>query len=678
MTKTTKSLLHIYLLLLWLVGLFLPIHSVQAADQQEIFTFEQLSYGDRTAIGMFGSLEYYFPVPQDQVVTAAQMDLIISHSHLLRSNRSTLTVFVNDIAVSSVRLDDENIERAKLSFALPTDIFQDSPQRASGYTIRLQFYMRLTDLICEEGTNPALWATVHKESTLSLQTTPRSSSADLALWPYPLLVAGQNDPQQLTFHIQPQADEEAYQAALTMAAAFGRQTRGLQPVFAASHDPITTTGRQIAIGYQQTDAPATLRLESTSQRTVLFLDGSSPSLLARQLADPEQRALLRGETAQLVSAPDPSLLPQTWAWQREAATFAQLGASDRTLQGVGQQSATFYFTHPKGWELTTEKIYLDLHVTFSPLLHRNQSGIRVRINGLDVGGFSFEQVGPEAFYRIPLPADVLTVTHGPRYTHELTVEIIATQYLAQNACEPVYSENAWTTIHADSYFYLPHASLPLPDASLFPYPFVQANEVTPMTFVLPPSPTDGEIAAALELAHLIGQVSYDPLPEFQVRFADSQATPLQGHLILIGTPERNPLVAAAEAKRPQEERGLVTAALTPGVHANIKEFPSPWDRGHYLLIISGEEEALVLAARALSHPLPSGSIFAIGKDGEAAVVKRLVPPPGLPQPLRQTRSPLIPPPQTWQVIIGVSLLTLFATVIAVLLYRRAVRGKSKE
>lgn len=674
-----RRLISLFLTLFYLAWLMLPVASVQAQEEMRL-TFEQLGYGDRTALGMFGSLEYYFAVPQDRIVKAAELNLILSHSPLLRSNRSTLTLFVNDVAVSSIRLDESNQERAQISFSLPTEAFQDTPQRASGYAIRLQFYMRLTDLVCEESTNPALWSTVHKESTLLLKMAPRSPSADLALWPYPLLAAGRRDAQLLTFHFRPQATEEDYRAALTLAAALGRQTRGLQPLFAASHDSLQTSGQQIAIGFQPGNSAGTLaslRLESTPKRTVLFLDGNQPSLLAQQLADPEQRALLRGETVRLVSMPDASLFPQNWAWKQGAATFAQLGATERTVRGVGLQSVVFYFTRPKGWELRTEKIFLDLHVTFSPFLQRNQSGIRVRINGLDMGAFSFEQVEAGAFYRIPLPADLLTVTYGPRYTNDLTVELIVSQHLVQTACEPIHSENAWTTIHADSYFYLPYVQLPLPDVSLFPHPFVRPEEASRLTFVLPVAPTDAEVAAALEVAHLIGQASYGPLPEFQVHFAED-ASPLKGNLILIGTPERNPLVAVAEEKRPSDERGLVSAALLEKVQANLKEFSSPWDRESFLLIISGEEEGMVLAARALARPLPSGSILAVGPDGQVALVKRLVPPPGLPEPLRQMRQPLLPAPKTWQVLLSVLLLTIIAIVVAVLIYRRSGRAVENE
>jgi len=142
--------------LLVAVGRAQPVEAAEPTALTE--PFSELGYGDRTASTTFGSLEYYFPVPQNWILQeGTALDLVISHSPLLQSNRSTLTIIVNDVSVFSTRLDETNVARGELHIPLPTDAFGDSPARADGYIVRLQFYMRLTDLVCEETTNPALW-----------------------------------------------------------------------------------------------------------------------------------------------------------------------------------------------------------------------------------------------------------------------------------------------------------------------------------------------------------------------------------------------------------------------------------------------------------------------------------------------------------------------------------------
>ena len=676
-----KRLLVLYRLgivcaLLMVVGYAQP---VEAASSTLTLSFSELGYGDRTATTMFGSLEYYFPVPQDWILQdGTALNLVVSHSSLLKSNRSTLTVMVNDVSVFSTQLDEGNAVRGRLHIPLPSGGFGDAPTRADGYTVRLQFYMRLTDLVCEETTNPALWATVHSDSSLTLAATPRPPADDLALLPYPFIVRNTREPEaSLTFALKPSPSTDELAAALTMAAYLGQQSPAQPLILNARLDgQVGPRGNHVAIGFSPepeiATGPAVISLASDSSgRSTLALTGQSPLLAAQAMAQPVLPSQLSGRTAIVRGLADPSLQPATWPWYRDAATFAQLGATDRTVRGVGDQVTTFYFKRPAGWDLTFDKIFLDLHLTYSPLLLSHQSGVRVRINGYDVGAISFDQDRPDSgFYRIPLPADLLNVTPDARHSDDLIVEIIAQQHVHQIECEPAHPENAWTTVHADSYFYLPHSNLPLPDVSTFPYPFVQPSCDGPqkVTIGLPLPPTPGELAAALTLAQTIGGRTFGPLPAIAVVAADSTMDP-SGHLILVGAPERNPLIADVEAKRPSDERGLVQTLVTADAIANLKEFPSLWESGKSVLILSSQEEGLPLAAQSLEDTLPSAFILAVRADGSVEPIKREVSPPTLPAPLTQTRVPLLPQPEAWQVVVGVLVVTMIAIVVAVVAFR---------
>jgi len=670
--------------LLVAVGRAQPVEAAEPTALTE--PFSELGYGDRTASTTFGSLEYYFPVPQNWILQeGTALDLVISHSPLLQSNRSTLTIIVNDVSVFSTRLDETNVARGELHIPLPTDAFGDSPARADGYIVRLQFYMRLTDLVCEETTNPALWTTVHSDSSLTMVATSRLPADDLALLPYPFIVRNAPEPDtSMTFALPPSPSADEVATALTVAAYLGQQSPAQPLAISASlGGQIARSGNHVAIGFSPEPeiptGPAVISLVSDSYgQSILTLGGDSPLLAAQAIAQPMLRSQLSGRTAVVRGLPDPSLLPATWPWHRDAATFAQLGATDRTVRGVGEQVGAFYFKRPAGWDLTADKIFLALHLSSSPLLLPHQSGVRVRVNGYDVGAISFEQDQPDdGFYRIPLPADLLNVTPDARYTDDLIVEITALQHVYQIECEPTHPENAWTTIHADSYFYLFHDDLPLPDVSTFPYPFVQPSEPQTVTVGLPLPPTPGELSAALTLAQNIGRSTFGPLPDIAVVPADSAAGP-SGHVILIGTPERSPLVAAVEAKRPSGERGLVQTLVTGDAVANLKEFPSPWESGKFVLILSGQEEGLMLAAQALEKTLPSASILSVRADGGTEPIEREVSPPELPGPLTETRRRLLPKPETWQVVVGVLVITLIAIVVIVVgsrLLRRKGKGE---
>src|SRR5690348_16941209 len=96
----------------------LPTAAADAAPQ----SFHDLGYGDQSARGMYGSLDYFFPVPAGQVPGAgSQIDLLFSHSPLLAPDRSTLTARVNGQSVASAFLTKDNVDHGQLRVVLPTD-----------------------------------------------------------------------------------------------------------------------------------------------------------------------------------------------------------------------------------------------------------------------------------------------------------------------------------------------------------------------------------------------------------------------------------------------------------------------------------------------------------------------------------------------------------------------------
>ncbi|MBI3964977.1 MAG: cellulose biosynthesis cyclic di-GMP-binding regulatory protein BcsB, partial [Chloroflexi bacterium] len=127
------------LLLLGLLLSSLPASPIKAQTSGRQ-TFRDFGYGDLTARTMFGSLDYFFPVPRAQVPQASsQLELVVSHSPLLVSDRSTLTVVANGQSVTSVLLTPENRSRARIVVPLPTEGFS-----GNGYYVQIQFALRLT------------------------------------------------------------------------------------------------------------------------------------------------------------------------------------------------------------------------------------------------------------------------------------------------------------------------------------------------------------------------------------------------------------------------------------------------------------------------------------------------------------------------------------------------------
>jgi cellulose synthase operon protein B len=674
--KRITKILFITVILCALGGHVQPVmadNTEELSDQG--YSFRDFGYQDRTASSMFGALEYYLPIPENWVLQdGTRLDLVISHSPILKSNRSTMTIIVNGIAVHSTRLDETNQERTTISIDLPTNLFQDDADRADGYVIFIQFFMRLTDLVCEETNNPALWATVHQESTLTINAENRPTPNELALLPYPFII--KNDPQQgnLTFSFSGSPTSEELNTALLVSVYLGEEIeQGILNINVNQDESIAVKDPTIAIGFSPdgstSSAPSTIAFQPVGDQAVLSIFGESPRLVTDVLRHPDLKEQLMGHR---VDVNENSLAlngEEIWPWKSGAATFWQLGVSEQIVRGVGQQSKFLYFKRPAGWQLTSDKIYLDLNLTPSPMLLMNQSGLRVKINGIDVGAISFSDRPDKGdFYRIELPADLLNISPDIQYTDELIVELVFEHQLQQDACEPIYAENAWTTIHSNSYFFFPNTRYELPDLSLFPYPFLDPGNTDPVWFVLPSTPTNQEIAATMIVAQILRKHRFNPQVDFQAYFADD-ISEITTNAILIGTPARNHWVAKAESELAGSRQGLVQPAVSQDAIGNLKELKAPWSDGKWVLIISGES-GLPAIAKTLDDQLPSASLVAVREDNTIEPVFRDVRGPRVPEPYRQVRPTLIPKPATWQIVLGVFVVTALVVLIVVLIYRR--------
>jgi hypothetical protein len=142
-----------------------PAYVFAAESTVTTMTFNQLGYGDRTVRGAFATAEYFFPLPAaGQTVSGAKLDVDVSHSPMLSPDRSTLTVIVDGIAVFSTFLGAETVSHGTVSIELPPL----ASATATGYSVQLLFFMRLSHDVCEDPNNPALWASVYGKSLLTL------------------------------------------------------------------------------------------------------------------------------------------------------------------------------------------------------------------------------------------------------------------------------------------------------------------------------------------------------------------------------------------------------------------------------------------------------------------------------------------------------------------------------
>ena len=688
-----------------------PAPSVVAAAQpSEARTFRELGYTDRTVRTIHGSLSYSFAVPGGRApLPGSELELVISHSPLLAPDRSTVSVIVNGQTTTSASLTAENHVRGRVRAPLPVEGFSHE-----GVFVQVQFTMRLTRDECEDAQHPALWATVHDESRLTL--TSRLPEQGLGLEDLPALFGpwgsvSADAPVPLALVLPPAPSPAELDAAGILAFQYGRwlaatrQDPLLQVAITAPKDRpsilVGTGGSLPASG-----ATAPLRWDGQAFTTpggmvpadqgVLAIGGSDPpSLLvsgatpkavreaAVALARPEYAALLRGEYIVVSGAwPGDPTPPQ--AWQFGAASFAQLGAGRIEFFGPGEHTLLFAHERPAGWMLEKGST-LELVIESTPALRAETSSVSVSVNGIDAGAHELAPpAGDAGRYRFVLPVDELNTSLQHQPLRRLALEVRLHLDVQQSGCRQSAPAGVWASILPSSTWRLPHREYRGLDLGRFPAGLVRPEGVR-LSVVVPDQPSEAELTAGLQVLAAAGRWSaldIKVLPRLVTTTGLSNRDRDRDNLVLIGGPDRNTVGAAAA----RQNRSLFKEGDPPAYRLNgsgrrgvLHLARSPWGRGRTLLILSGDDpDGLRLASRALAQSrdlaqLRGRTAVLVGDLPPQTTVEADPPerPPGAlaPRVENRFRERLKP----WQVA-GAVLLTGFVATVSLTLIRRS-RGR---
>ena len=699
MCKIFRDFLTILLILFPILVPLQPARAQEDADAltTSTHTLRSFGYGDQSARGIYATLDYYFAAPPGRIPTeGSRLDLTYSHSPLLNPALSTMTVVVDGQSMTSVALEGAASSPQRLSVSLPVARFAQPSQRDGiGFFVQIQFYLRLTDDVCEVPDNAALWATVHADSTLTLVTQPVDT---IRTWGA-LFVrpdgAGRTEPAIFAIPQFATADVATLQAAGAVAYQFGQWAgaRNLDPqiTVATALPPLTPeaapsfliaegsaagvdrfgalrwNGNAFAVDSTPIGADAgVLALRIDGQSTQMLVSGASTAALqqaAAAMVTPERRALLEGDYAIVNDAPVASL--PAHAWDNSAASFAQLGLGSRTFTGLGEQSATYYIVRPAGWLLRDES-YLLLDLRSTPGLAAPESWVGVRINGYDLGAQPLD-TGRREPYRFALPPDRFTTGLDGQPLRRLTTEVRVFLAIDNEGCTQISPQGAQVTLLDTSRLYLYHDDFAGLDLGRFPAPL---RSETPTYVVLPDVPDEADLHAGLAVMAAFGRWTVERASVLPSLVRADMLGPEQlrsASLILIGGPDRNSVSVAMAAQSPDIFAPVQPASVQTGTAATVGLLGvarSPFAGQHTVIALLDD---VVMAATALS----SHTIETL--RGQRALVRATTPqilavadpaavPPETLAP--QLVVPLIQSIPPWQ-IVGAVLLGAFVAAIVV-------------
>ncbi len=272
--------------------------------------------------------------------------------------------------------------------------------------------------------------------------------------------------------------------------------------------------------------------------------------------------------------------------QGDAVTMQELGYGDITVGGVHPQVDIFV---PGPGVLAARDATLRLVTSHSDQLDAIRSGIRVEWNGLPVYAQGLGRTGAARSVReIRIPADRIRPAVNQ-------IRVAFSLWFPDDVCADPDHPGRFAVVYRESALdYGTPIVGPRPEwnLGLFPASFVREGSPVPsrVTVVLPDEPGADELSAAATVAGQMTRLA--PFARFE--FVSSPSAPSgrsAGHLIAVGTPERNPLVRriATQLGVRLSDNGVLLPDGSSGVAEGglLLLGPSPDDPGSAALAVTG-------------------------------------------------------------------------------------------
>ncbi|QYK51482.1 MAG: cellulose biosynthesis cyclic di-GMP-binding regulatory protein BcsB [Anaerolineales bacterium] len=290
--------------------------------------------------------------------------------------------------------------------------------------------------------------------------------------------------------------------------------------------------------------------------------------------------------------------------QLSETTLVQLGAEPfAALQGP-YSSLALSFTTPPNWDPQADStLTLDLQSFFSsfvpaqgevPQQNLVAGHISVRLDGALLHRSVLSSNGEQ---QISLALEPGLLAAQPQHTLHIDWD-------ASASCQ--FNLSSTVLVQPSSMLSISYAEAAIePSLAQLPYPFYSPDALQhPGTLiVLPPAPTQGQVAAALTVAAALGRFAPQQAIELAVETTLTEAALAEKHLVYVGQVESFRDLQSPTLPHNQDATLRQPAANRAGL-GFIEVARSPWNIQRAILVVSGGSEAAVQrAALAVGSPL---------------------------------------------------------------------------
>lgn len=477
--------------------------------------YNQLVGNDLLLQGVYGRSSIFFTVNEYwEIKEVAYFDLYFQHSFTGIEHGSSITVELNGVPIESFFVDQLDEGEHFQRIALPKAVIQEGFNE-----LKIKTYHRITDLICEDDTNPANWVTVFGKSYLHLEYEDQQTQLDLRSYPFPYLKTYEDQPIKFNFLVDTHPSVDVIRTIMTIASDAGKRVKFKNIHFTVTEiKDMTQDVNYIYVGnsmpvklkpyFKQVSDEKKYIAQSIYKKpyVILAMISDEPELLPN-IAQGLANSVWKNQLSEnLVTFDSQDLTYPIETEEKNIFALSELGYGSLTLEGAKTSSAQYFVDIPDNWTLEKEAS-LVLKLRYSKVIDYENSSVSVVINSIPVGSEILHEDGADT--------DIITFNIPEELREAKAFAISVNLYLDGNfdCKDSAVNNNYWAYISNESTLYLPHVPRKKYDLSHYPAPFVSDFHMDKVNFVLDSNYTNEDIEM---LVDVIGYFSHEisKVPEF--------------------------------------------------------------------------------------------------------------------------------------------------------------------
>lgn len=505
--------------------------------------------------GAFSSHSMYFDIDKwwDNTKVDAEIDYRINQL-IEKDEKAYIKLSINDIPFYSQSIFYAvDSEEEQIKTEIPSKYLKEGSNE-----LKIETYLRITDLPCVDDVNLANWFVISKDSNVTASFNNIISDNNISNFPYPFLKnqdSEDKDMDDLEIIIPDDYSDYELSAAFVLNSYLTktnsyynnkisivkysdfRKSNKVNSIFIGRYDSFSENF-DVSDTYEN---KCTIKLMNASYssnpniKTMAILCNDGDKLI-RGIKLLQNEELLFQVNSDNFLVNDEIEVDDKTKGIGGKVTFEEMGINDINLSGAFRRQATISYSIPKN-KVFSAGDKIKLFMRYSDNLDFDKALLTIYINNVPIGSKKLEQEKCESDeLELNIPSDVSN-------TNYLDIKIAFDLELKNSYCEKREEEMPWAYVTGDSYLYVGDKDNNQYFFKNYTSPFVKDNMFNDLSLIIPDNLESEEINSLGKVIGYLGKdVSYNNGKMRVVTNSNITDENKKENLIIYGSPKNNKLI----------------------------------------------------------------------------------------------------------------------------------------